>query len=214
MIFKKLIKNVFFSFRMLTSGVRQLPKFIIIGVQKGGTTSLTYYLKQHPQVYLPIKKEVHFFDLNFKKGLSWYKAYFPILSNKIPGEATPYYIFHPHVAKRIKQTIPNAKFIVLLREPVSRAFSQYRKETSEKHDNIKTFEEAFEAEKERVENEEKKMIKDEDYYSYAHQRYTYFSRGLYHKQIQNWLQYFNMEQFLFLKSEDFFSNPKKELKKV
>lgn len=215
MSLKKVIKKGMFKIRSFNSSRRKLPEFIILGTQKGGTTSLSFYLAQHPEIFFPMAKEVHFFDLHYKNGLDWYRTYFPLKSSrKISGEATPYYMFHPHVPIRIKKDVPNAKFIVLLRDPVSRAYSHFVKETTEGHDDIKSFDEAFYAEKERISNETKRLMNDVNYYSLAHQRYTYFSRGLYYKQIKYWFDFFDKHQFLFLKSEDLFTDPKSELKKV
>lgn len=214
MSFKREINKVRLKMRGLFAGYRKLPDFLIIGTQKGGTSSLTFYLAQHPELFFPMIKEVHFFDLNYSKGLKWYRSFFPFSSKKLAGEATPYYLFHPHVPKRIKKDLPNVKFIVLLREPVSRAYSQYKKERSEHNDNIESFEQAFFSEKERTEKEIERLIRDETYYSYAHQRYTYFKRGLYYEQIECWLKYFNRDQFLFLKSEDLFAKPRNELSKA
>src|SRR5690606_12836808 len=72
----------------------QMPDFLIIGAQKCGTTSLYRYLIQHPQIEPAIKKEIHYFDLNYNKPIQWYLNQFPALktqSDRITGEATPYY---------------------------------------------------------------------------------------------------------------------------
>lgn len=211
---KKIAKNIVFKVRFITSRFRRLPDFIIIGVQKGGTSSLFYYLKQHPEIFTPMYKEIHFFDLYFNKGLNWYRAFFPISSKKVAGEASPYYIFHPHVAKRIKKYSPHTKFLVVLREPVSRAYSHYKMEKLKGNDSISSFEEAFDTEFERTKVELKKIHDDENYYSHAHHRFTYFQRGLYYDQISKWFQYFDAKQFIFIKSENLSERPKDELKKV
>src|SRR5579863_6754349 len=122
--------------RAASSRIRLLPDFMIIGTQKGGTTSLYNYLIDHPNISSIFKKEPHFFDFNFYKGVSWYRAHFPSLLEKyyservhgqkfITGEASPYYLYHPLVPQRIKETMPTAytKFIVLLRNPIDRAYS-------------------------------------------------------------------------------------------
>ena len=87
------------------------------------------YLLQHPQFVGAINKEVHFFDYRYDKGLPWYQSMFPIRSNlpegTITGEATPFYMYHPLVAARLAESLPEAKFIVLLRNPVDRGLSHY-----------------------------------------------------------------------------------------
>ena len=119
-------------YRGTTNWIRLLPDFIIIGTQRGGTTSLYSYLASHPSVGPASTKEVHFFDNKYTKGLAWYRAHFPSAIEKyyaehiqkrkfITGESSPYYLFHPHVPKRVAKDVPHAKFIVLLRNPVDRA---------------------------------------------------------------------------------------------
>lgn len=104
------------------------PDFIIIGVQKGGTTSLYSYLTQHPQIAPATQKEIHYFDFNFDKSTDWYCSHFSTSSEGeylLAGEASPYYIFHPQVPQRIYDLFPQVKIIALLRNPVERAISHY-----------------------------------------------------------------------------------------
>src|SRR5271167_4574735 len=102
-----------------------LPDFLIIGAQKAGTTSMASYLAAHPRVAPSKCKEVHFFDLNYEKGVDWYRSHFPIgvgegLLGRLrgrqmqTGEASPYYIFHPRAASRAFDLLPAARVIVLL----------------------------------------------------------------------------------------------------
>src|SRR5947209_2592633 len=109
---------------------RGMPGFLIIGAQRCGTTSLYDDLVKHPSIATASQKEIHFFDLNFQKGIDWYQAQFPGLGQKgfITGEASPYYIFHPLAPKRILAAAPEIKLIVMLRNPVNRAYSHYQHE--------------------------------------------------------------------------------------
>ena len=212
-IFYRLIFNK--AFRQSTSGWRKLPDFIIIGAQKGGTSSLFYYLQQHPELSLPSIKELHYYDKQYDRGLQWYKSFFPLrFRQKITGEASPYYIFHPHVPQRLKKDNPKVRLIVLLRDPIERAYSHYKMEQRKGKDDFPTFKEAIKQEAERTEQETFKLISDSNYYSFAHQTYTYLARGRYYKQLQRWLRHFDHEQFLFIKSENFFQNPQATLKRV
>lgn len=190
-----LIKSLFFS----------KPDFLIIGAQKAGTTSLYNYLIQHPNVLPAGQKEVHFFDLNYDKGTPWYFNHFPnVLKKKSRhaqiGEATPYYLFHPLAAERSSNILPRVKLIVLLRDPIDRAYSQYYM-TKRKGNELRSFEEAIENELEVMEKEEKKIISTQFYNSVLHQRYSYLSRGLYARQLKRWLDRYPQENFLFLQSE-------------
>lgn len=104
--------------------------FILIGVQKAGTTSLFKYLEPHPQLYLLPEKEAPFFsyDERFKRGWSWYIDEFfgGAPADRLWGKATPEYTVDPRVPKRLKETIPQVKLIVVLRDPIERTYSHYR----------------------------------------------------------------------------------------
>lgn len=188
-----------------------MPDFLIIGTQKGGTTSLYNYLIQHPKIAPAAQKEIHFFDLNFNQGLNWYNSQFPITTGgEISGEASPYYMFHPLVPKRVKTLFPQVKLIVILRDPVARAWSHYNHEVRLGFEEL-SFEEAIAREPERLDREVEKMLADETYYSYNHQHYTYLSRGIYVDTLKAWMEFFPRDRFLILKSEDFYANPAQTL---
>lgn len=195
---------------------RNLPDFIIIGVQKGGTSTLFSLLERHPQIKGSVFKEVHYYDYNFSKGIKWYRSFFPIKSSltRLVGEASPYYFFHPLVPNRIKQDNPNVKLILLLRDPVARAYSHYQMERRKHKEKIESFEEAIEVEESRIAPEIAKMDQDPFYFSSSHQTYSYVSRGYYGDQLERWYKYFDRDQILVLKSEDFFGDPSAIIKKV
>ncbi|MFC1922354.1 sulfotransferase domain-containing protein [Chloroflexota bacterium] len=210
--------------RRLTANLRQLPDFIIIGTQRGGTTSLYNYLIEHPNVIPPFIKETHFFDNHFDKGANWYRAFFPLSaytsylqrahqSEFVTGEATPYYLFYPHAPKRIKATCPWVKLIIVLRNPIDRAYSHYHHEVRLGVENL-TFEEALERERQELPSETERISTDEGYQSFSHQNYSYLSRGIYINQLEFWNNYFPKEQFLVLRSEDLFSNPRTTLERT
>lgn len=219
-LFRKYLKFL----GLLTSPLRLIPDFIIIGAQRCGTTSLYNYLVRHPFVASALEKEVHFFDNNFKKGIIWYRAHFSSFLHKyyfrqahkrdfITGESTPYYLFHPHAPKRIFETIPQIKLLVLLRNPVDRAYSHYHHERRLGVETL-SFKEAIEKEKQRLTGELEKIVKDENYYSFSHQHYSYLSRGIYLNQIKVWTNLFSKEQILILRSESFYDDPSAVYEKV
>ena len=184
------------------------PSFLAIGAQKAGTTSFFQYLNSHESFSSPIFKELHFFDQNFDRGINWYQEKFPNINdqNLFTGEATPYYLFHPHAARRAHKYFPNIKLICLLREPASRAFSQY--EMNVKRGNEKeAFEDAIALEEKRISSEYKKMLSFEAYNSTAVQLYSYKKRGIYIHQIDQWLKYFPINQFLFIGSRELKNDP-------
>lgn len=103
---------------------KSLPDFFVLGPPKTASTSLHYYLGQHPEIFMTEKKETRFFDLDYDKGMPFYKKYFEAATADVcRGEATPTYAFLPFVARRIYEHIPNAKLIFSFRDPVERAYS-------------------------------------------------------------------------------------------
>jgi len=103
---------------------RALPDAVILGAMKSGTTSLHNYLVRRPGVIEPLRKEVHYFDVNFERGEAWYRAHFG--GEGEPGlnlDSRPYYLFHPAVPQRLHGLLPDAKLIVLLRDPVRRVLA-------------------------------------------------------------------------------------------
>jgi hypothetical protein len=198
----------FEPYRLMTSSLRLMPNFIIIGSQKGGTTSLYRYLTQHPHVKSAVTKELHFFDVNFDKGSDWYRSRFPLCTQEfLTGEASPSYIFHPHAPKRIAELTPSVKLIALLRNPVDRAYSHYKDNLRKKKENI-SFEAAIEKELESLSGGLERMLKNEEYANNgSYLRYSYLGRGIYVDQLTKWFKLFSKEQFLILKSEDFYTNP-------
>ena len=196
-----------------------LPDFLIIGAQKAGTTFLYYLLCQHPYVAPTSEKELHFFDSQkFNKGEGWYRSNFPPPTSEnghkvITGEASPYYLYHPLAARRAAQVVPHARLIVLLRNPVDRAYSDYQNRLREGNEFL-GFEEAIEAEEERIKGEKEKMLADEGYSSASHRRHSYLARGVYVDQIKEWHEHFDPDQLLVLKSEDFFVRLQESLGEV
>jgi len=184
------------------------PDFLIIGAQKGGTTSLYHYLTQHPDIRAASMKEIHYFDEQFDRDFEWYKGHFPpdLSAGKITGEASPYYLFHPQTPRRVHNKLPNAKLIVLLRNPIYRAYSHYQMIVSRGLEPL-SFPEALQAEQGRVEDEYERMVQDPGYLGADCKQYSYLRRGLYAEQLERWYQYFPREQFLIIKSEMLYQNP-------
>jgi hypothetical protein len=208
-----------------TAGMRLLPDYLIIGAQRAGTTSLHRYLVQHPGVRTMLRtKGVHFFDTSYGRGMAWYASRFPTKLyawyvarrhgvELVTGEASPYYLFHPHVPHRVAEHLPRVKLIALLRDPVQRAYSHYQHEVARGFETL-SFEEAVEAEPARLAGEVERMTAEPLYNSFAHQHHSYLARGRYHEQLATWRSLFGDEQLLVLSSERFFGAPEQTFRQV
>jgi hypothetical protein len=207
------------GWRMLTASHRPLPDFLIVGAQRSGTTSLYNYLAAHPQVMPAVpSKGVHYFDKHPDRGLRWYRAHFPTSSQRrrrertagtptVTGEGSPYYLFHPHGPARAAAAVPDARVIVMLRDPVERAYSHYQQEYARGFDDADTFERALEREPGRLEGERERMLADPAYDSRAYQHHSYVARGEYAGQLAAWRERFPAERILVICYERFFADP-------
>jgi hypothetical protein len=202
--------------RLATGGLRVLPDFIIIGAQKGGTSSLYHYLAQHPDVAPAFRKEVHYFDWAYRRGEQWYRANFPTAAYRAAfqamtrrrlavGEASPYYLYHPHVPGRVKALLPQVKLIALLRDPVERTVSSYQHQLRKGRETL-TLTAALDQEPERLAAESIRVEAEESYNSDAHRHFSYLARGMYAEQLERWFAVFPREQCLVLHSQDFFEH--------
>jgi hypothetical protein len=222
---KDIARRFHWMCRGLTSPIRLKPDYLIIGAMRAGTTSLFRYLATHPNVAASRPKEVHYYDRNFDKGLLWYRMHFPTLTYRwlfeqvkeeglLTGEASPYYLFHPHVPKRVASDVPNAKLIVLLRNPVERAFSHYQHSVRHSGRETLSFIKALEYEEERTRADLERLMMDETAPSRHLGNLNYKGRGHYAEQIMRWLEYFDQSQLLILSSEKFFQNTHEEYLRV
>jgi hypothetical protein len=199
--------------RLASTERRLLPNTIILGAQKAGTTTLFDRLSRQPGVLVSCVKEVHFFDLGAGRRIDWYRAHFPLQSEArtiregglepVVLEASPYYLFHPAVPQRVASVLPNARFIVLLREPIARAWSHYWHERSRGYE-WRAPETAFALEDERLDGEVERLLADPHYQSYRHRHFAYVGRSRYAEQLRRWFDWFPRSRFLILKAGDVF----------
>jgi hypothetical protein len=188
-----------------------LPDFLLLGAQKAGTSSLYRYLQRHPRILPALSKEVHYFTKHRDRPEGWYRAHFPRVrtlakQRALTGEATPYYLFEPRVPAQVASLLPAARFIVLLRNPVERAYSHYQQERARGRETL-GFAAALEAEEERLAPELARLLADPAATSPIYQNQSYFARGLYAEQLARWREHFPPERFLVLQSEAFFAEP-------
>ncbi len=180
--------------------------FIIGGVQKGGTTALFEHMGRDLQVSLSTVKETHFFD---DETQDWtrpdydaYHALFDPPDGRPRGEATPIYLYWPNALERIAAYNPAVRLILIFRDPVARAWSQWRMEIGRDFDNM-AFSEAIRAGRSRVTEA-----------GGHHRVYSYVERGFYAGQLAHALTLFNRDQLLLLRAEDLRRNPDSVLGQV
>ncbi|HEY5889149.1 MAG TPA: sulfotransferase domain-containing protein [Acidimicrobiia bacterium] len=171
--------------------MRALPTYIIAGAMRSGTTALNSYLRQHPEVGVSSNKETHFFDHNFDNGLDWYRDLFPEEGRFLAvGEATPNYMFSPPALDRIQQTLPEAKLVVMLRNPIDRAYSHYW------HDRVRN----------KVSAEFDEVVQNE--INGEGSPDAYLARGIYRPQIEEISRRFSSDSVLIQIFEEMASDPK------
>lgn len=210
--------------RVMRCAERVVPDFLIIGAQKSGTTFLMSALEQSRNFLMPALKEIHYFDINFRKSELWYRGLLPrqvdmsgrareLGSRTITGEASPYYMYYPHAAGRAHSIVPNAKIIAILRDPVERAISHYYHSKAWGFETL-SIDEAFDAEESRLAPEKQRVASDPNYTSRTMGNFSYVDRGHYVGQLKNWEQYFTRNRMLILDSRSLFTAPQATLQDV
>ncbi len=178
---------------MLSNHTQNLPNFLCIGAERSGTTWLYEVLKNHPEVYLyPYLKEINFFSEHYHKGLNWYQQFFvdsKKTSYKAIGDISPQYFHKKEAPSRISNDLPGIRFILILRNPVYRAFSEY------------TY--------------NKLILNIEDtFMEFLQKRVRAYEIGFYSKHIKRWFEAFPEDQFLIFIFEEMMQKKINSLKKI
>lgn len=199
-----------------TAPARMQPDFLIVGAQRCGTTSMFKTLVQHPDVARPfLRKGVHYFDKHHDRGVLWYRGHFPIEATAmlrrrgrraLTGESSPYYMFHPLAAQRIVQALPAVRLIVLLRDPVERAYSAHSHELARGYETL-PFEAAVKAEPGRLAGQREQMMAQPGWESFHWQHHAYVTRGQYVEQLETLQTLVGRERLHVVDSGDFFTDP-------
>lgn len=186
-----------------------IVRFLICGTQKGGTSALDSYLRKHPAICMAREKEVHFFDNEElfaarRPDYSVYHSFFePESDQRLAGEATPIYMYWEPAAKRIWEYNPGMKIIVILRNPIDRAYSHWNMERSRNADLL-PFWDAIRNEPDRC----------REALPFQHRVYSYIDRGFYTHQLRRLWHYFSKERVLILRNESLRERPAETLNTV
>jgi hypothetical protein len=207
------------SYGRLTAPARMTPSFLICGGQRCGTTSLYRALAAHPVVLKAVlHKGVHYFDTDYDRGMGWYRGHFPLRSSGdkirqrygVPAqtfESSPYYMYHPQAVSRIAGDLPGAKLVVLVRDPIERAYSQHAHELARGFEQERDFGAALALEPARLHRQEERLAADPAYYSFAHQHHAYRARGEYARYLNAMARHVGRDRIHVLESERFFAEP-------
>ena len=215
--YRLFIKRHFFG---ITSPLRVLPDFFVIGAGRTGTTSLYHYLDQHPSLSKSAYDELGFFDVNFHLGLNWYRSLFPSVFTKfriklktdffMTYDVTPSYVRRPWIAKRIKKLFPKSKLIIVLRNPVDRTYSHYH--LHRKFGETRTFEEFIKNEIDDISKWDVEL-KDDNYFATKVENSS-LARAFYAEQLPIWFEQFSKNQILIISSENLASNTRKTMNEI
>ena len=194
-------------YRKITNRFRMLPSFLIIGGAKSGTTSLFAYLIEHPNIIPGSTKGGFFFQYLGNNTTSFYRSHFPIKrKNLITCEATGGYFVHPLIPARVHKLLPLVKLIVVLRNPVERAYSEFHYRVMIGEQITENFEDVIKSELKRIEigkNNPELKIENTNYHQFS---FSHLRHGLYAQHIERWLKFFPKEQLLILHAKDLYNN--------
>ena len=220
------LKNIYQNFRYIiigrkfkgiTAAQRKLPDFLVIGGKRCGTTTLFEFLRQHQMIAEPVIDHMGFFDDNYSIGINYYKSFFPIkteeTAKKLDYDVTTSYLTSPFVAERVAKEIPNVKIIVLLRNPTSRAWSDYNASQT-KDASEEEFQTYIDDELQKLEASdfEEKVSKND--YNMSEPFSNFIKKGLYAVYLKKWLKLFPRKNFLFISTESFSNDENKVFKQI
>lgn len=210
--------------RQLTASRRVLPDFLVIGASRSGTSTLFSMLRDHPDIVAPLRKEIGWFSATRTQPESWYRAHFParaalrarqLARGRAPltFEATPGYIFYPHADRRIVDTLPEAKIVAMVRDPLRRALSQHRHLTRHGEEHL-DFVTALRREEERTAEGLRRMREDPDHHDRAAIAHSYIARSCYGEQLSRWVELISTARLHVIVSEHFFADPQGTLQRL
>jgi hypothetical protein len=199
----------------LTSSRRAAPDFLLIGAKRAGSTTLYRGLVDSGGIapMFPAREQrkgVYYFDVHHALGDRWYLGHMPLartVGDQRVGEASPYYLSHPHAAARAAALIPEARIVVVLRDPIERAHSHYRERWKQGVEYLPTFDEAVAAEPGRLDGELEAMLENPRYVGWNHLNFGYLEQSRYATNLGRWYDAYPSDQILVLRAEDLYADP-------
>ena len=179
------------------------PDFLIVGAQRSGTASLFDALVSHPLVAPPTTREVHYFDLRYWRGRRWYHRQFRRPADRLSGESSPYYLFHPRVPERVASDLPQVRIVALVRHPIERAWSHHQFNLRTGREDL-PFLEALAAEPERMAGRQAPWLPRR---RLGHRDHSYAARGRYPTQLRRWAAAVGPQRMLVVGSAELFDRP-------
>jgi hypothetical protein len=222
---KNAAKRVIAFGRRLRKQTHMTPGFLVIGAQKAGTSSLFNYLIRHGSFIRPLLKDIYYFDREYDRGLGWYLSFYPTTAARlererattgpvVSGEMATHYLLNPWAPSRVRETFPDIKLVVLLRNPAQRALAHYYHNLRGGLETAAGPLEAFRLEEERIGRDLQRMVNDPTFYSCDVATYSYLARGRYAEQLRRWLACFPPEQMLVVCSERFFADTDAQFRRI
>ncbi len=214
---------------MATADLRSEPDLVIIGVKRGGTTSLFRDLERHPSMCpmvpsarcFPMRenmKGAHWLDSDLARSPRWYRSHFPTSTTlrwrthrtgaAFTAEASPYYLFHPLAARRAADLLPNSRFVVMLRDPVERTVSHWAEQSRNGVETL-SLRDALDAETDRVGNDGAQLAAGTLGASHAHEQQTYAAQSEYAGSLDRWIDTVGRERIVIVFSEDYYTDPRR-----
>lgn len=223
---KRIIHLGFRCYDRFTAEARMLPSFLICGGHRCGTTALYRALAAHPTVLKPLLNNgMHYFATGYHLGPRWYRAHFPLrrTADRVAAElgvapqtfeSSPYYLYHPHAPARIAGDLGDVRLVVLVRDPVQRAYSQYAHELARGFESEPSFARALALEPVRLRGQVRRMMVDPTYHSFTHQHQAYRARGEYVRYLDAFAAEVGRERILVLDSAELFAAPQRAYDRV
>lgn len=185
----------------VTWWARPLPDVVMIGAIRGGSTALYANLLQHPDVKGPFRKELHYLNTRWARGERWYRAQFPMVIGSRSWqaiEATPAYLAFPDAPARMRETQPDVRLLLTLRDPVDRAVSHWKFRTQRSHETRSLDE----------------VVADEATVTDGDISTQILTHGHYAAHLERWFEVFDQDRFLIVDAADLFTDPESAMNQV